>query len=107
MNPNLDLVDLDRKLRQSEPNDPRTLMMRAVWDNELCVRFQEMREELTALGVKRFEVKPQSGARIAFYPYLQGRQVELIMSKYWGVKNNKLHFRLPPKFWGLHILIPE
>lgn len=99
------LVDLRRKLVGLEPDEPRTLMLRAVLDHRIEQAFLGMREELRSLGWKSFSIE-YHGSRIHFSPYVPAQPLMDLMQRHWGVTTNKLPFPLPPKYWGEHRLNP-
>jgi hypothetical protein len=102
MNLETNLRRIEKKLMQLEPNDPQTLMLRAVMDHELEHRMQALKLELAEIGIEKIEVRRNQ--RIRFYPYLPGRKVEELMSKYFDTDNNKIPVRIPPKYWGEHFI---
>lgn len=103
MNPDRDLQQLKKKLYSLEPSDPHHLMLRAVFDHELDARFMAWRDACKALGVRAVLITDR-GDYVRFTPYLTDSVLKPLMYQYWGSKNSAFLIRLPPKFWGLHIL---
>lgn len=99
------LLDLKRKLAGLEPDEPRTLMLRAVLDHRIEQAFLGMHGELRSQGWKNFAIMDY-GHRVRFSPYLPEAHLKDLMQRHWGVKTSKLPFPLPPKYWGEHRLNP-
>jgi len=96
-----ELKRLEKQLHQLQPDDPRTYMLRAIFNDRLEKSMLSLEQQLAAIGTLEYNVTPY---RVTFKPFVQGAMLKQIMSSSFGVKTNHFPIRIPPKYWGVKII---
>lgn len=94
------LRKLKGELNQLEPDEPRTHMLRAIFDHEVSLAVEEMKALAKERGCTSIEITHN---RVEFHPYLRSTVVREVMAPF-EVSNNKLPIVMPPPFRGTFFL---
>lgn len=96
------LYEITRQLHKLQPDDPKTLMLRAILNDKIEKSIKTFEARCAEVGVRSYEILPY---RVRFHPYLNEKPLQYVMAVF-DVKNSSLPIRLPPAYWGERTISP-